>query len=166
MPISAAIALINGSVKSKKVRVKAPIKLTVDYAKTVNQAVADGKYNAANNDISSENFPVPGELIGKKVKISGKIFHFNRGISSEDVIKEMDEAEFRPATLMELLAFGAAYPELQKQYSIIALGSFWIDYDRRRYVPYLGKDSVDRRLDLDQFGNDWRAWYRFFGVRK
>jgi undecaprenyl-diphosphatase len=61
----------------------------------------------------------------------GKLFHFNRDISSEDAIAEMDKDGFRPATLAELLALGEAQPELQKQFPIIALSSVCLATQKR-----------------------------------
>ena len=142
------------------------IKLTVDYTKTVEQAITDGNYDWKNDDIIVKNFPISPEMIGKKVEVTTKLFHFNCDISSNDVISEMDKGGYRPATLMELLALGTLFPELQRQFPIVALGSAWRDVDNLRYVPFLGVDASRRRLYLYLFDDDWLTICCFLGVRK
>ena len=173
LSLSEAIALING--KNGKIEKKVAtsqaittddVKLTVDYTKTVEQAIADGNYDWKNSDVTAKNFPISPEMIGKKVDISGRLFHFDRNIGSENAIKKMDSDGCRPATLMELLALGATHPELQKQFPIIALGSVWRTFIGFRQVPYLDVNDDDRELDLSYFGDDWWACCRFLGVRK
>ena len=173
LSIPEAIALING--KNGKIEKKVAtsqaittddVKLTVDYTKTVEQAIADGNYDWKNSDVTAKNFPISPEMIGKKVDISGRLFHFDRNIGSENAIKKMDSDGCRPATLMELLALGATHPELQKQFPIIALGSVWRTFIGFRQVPYLDVNNDDRELDLSYFGDDWWACCRFLGVRK
>lgn len=105
-------------------------------------------------------------MIGKKVDVFGKLFHFNFGISSEDAISEMNKVGFRPAILMELLFLRATYSELQKQFLIVALGSVWLSLDHTYQVPYLGIGTYDRELDLDCFSGKWVNRYCFFGIRK
>jgi len=172
LSIPEAIALING--KNGKIEKKVAtsqaittddVKLTVDYTKTVEQAIADGNYDWKNSDVTAKNFPISPEMIGKKVDISGRLFHFDRNIGSENAIKKMDSDGCRPATLMELLALGATHPELQKQFPIIALGSVWRTFIGFRQVPYLDVNDDDRELDLSYFGDDWWACCRFLGVR-
>jgi len=107
--------------QSKTVVTSGEIILSVDYSKTLDLAIADGKYDRVDSAISVKNFPV---VSGIKVAIFTSLFQFVDGdISSEDVIKEMDRRGFRPATLMELLALGETHPELQRQFPIIALGT-------------------------------------------
>jgi len=142
------------------------IKLTIDYAKTIEQAIADGRYGWVNSNITAENFPVSVEMAGKKIEVSAKLFHSNRDISSEDAMSKMDKAGYRPATLMELLVFGFLFPGLQRQFLIVALGSVWSDAGGGRRVPYLGVIGSKCKLDLDWFGGDWDARSRFLGVRK
>ncbi len=105
-------------------------------------------------------------MVGKKVEVSAKLFHFNRDISSGDAISEMDKTGYRPATLMELLVLGFLFPEMQRQFPIVALGSLWRIAGSFRVVPSLGVGGSRRELDLHWFDNDWDAHSRFLGVRK
>lgn len=168
LSVSQVIELIeNSNVQSKKVVDTAnEIKLTIDYTKTVEQAVTDGDYDWKNGDINAKNFPVSPEMVGKKAEVSAKLFHFNRDISSEDVVSEMDKAGYRPATLMELLVLGFLFPKLQRQFPIVALGSVWRDGDDDRWVPCLYVGNSRRGLNLGWLDSNWDACCRFLGVRK
>ena len=165
---SQVIELIkNSSVSSKSVvNVTDEIKLAIDYTKTIEQAIADGNYDWKNSDITTKNFPISPEMIGKKVEVSTKSFHFNRNISSDNAISEMDKDGYRPATLMELLVFGAIHPELQRQFPIVAVGSVWRDAGVGRCVPCLDARGGKRELNLHWLGSGWHARCHFLGVRK
>jgi hypothetical protein len=165
LSIAQVIDLVNehSSVQSNSAE---EISLAVDYSQTVEQMVAAGKYGWKNPNITEEHFPLPVELTGQKTVVSAKLFHFNRSISSDDAISEMDRAGYRPATLMELLVLGFILPGLQRQFPIVALGSIWLSADGHRYVPCLGVGDGKRGLDLDWFDSVWRACCRFLGVRK
>ncbi|MDD2354362.1 MAG: hypothetical protein PHH52_02255 [Patescibacteria group bacterium] len=168
LSVSQVIELIEKSnVQSEKViNSTNEIKLVIDYTKTVEQVIADSNYDWKNDDITAQHFPVSPEMIGKKAEVSAKLFHFNRGISSDDVISEMDKAGYRPATLMELLVLGFLFPELQRQFPIVALGSVWHSARGSHHVPYLSVDGSERSLYLLWFGGDWGPHCRFLGVRK
>lgn len=153
------------SVQSKAVVIDSAneIKLTIDYAKTVEQAIADGQYDWKNNDITAEHFCTSPEMAGKKVQVSAKLFHFDQDITSEGVISEMDKAGYRPANLIELLVLGFLFPELQRQFPIVALGSVW---NVARRVPVLIMDDDGRGLNLGWFGDGWGGRCRFLAVHK
>jgi hypothetical protein len=157
-------------IQDKKVTDEQPkndeIVLSVDYSRTVQEMINAGKYGWTNDNITEKHFPLPTELNGKKVSVSTKLFHFNRPINSQDAIKEMDKAGYRPATLAELLALGEKQPELQKEFPIVALGSIWTDALGDRDVPFLDVYGLERRLSLYWFDFDWYDGCRFLAVRK
>lgn len=160
-----SVLIIFLSVKKMKTVKDDEIILTIDYNKTIEQTIADGNYDRVNSNITAENFPVPQKIIGKKVKVFAKLFHFNRNISSDDAILEMNKAGYRPATLMELLTLGILFPELQRKFSIVALGSIRHRSNNYRDVPYLYTNDSRRKLDLYWFNNGSCAYYSFLGVR-
>ena len=168
LSVAQVIELIEktGVQSEKVINTTDEIRLAIDYTKTVEQVIADGDYDWKNDDITAQHFPVSSEMIGKKAEVSAKLFHFNRDISSDDVISEMDKAGYRPATLMELLVLGFLFPELQRQFPIVALGSVWRYANGGRHVPCLGVGGSGRRLSLFWFGRGWSAHCRFLGVRK
>ncbi len=91
--------------------------------------------------------------------------HFGRDTTSEENIAEMDRLGYRPATDLEAYAFAKANPELQRQFSIVALGSFAI-YGTYRCVAVLGNDSDGRYLRVCWFSFRWDRGSRFLFVRK
>ena len=145
---------------------KPTIVLTVNYSQNVEKMIANGNYNWQNSDITEKHFPLPAELIGKKVEISTKLYHCSKNISSKNAIAEMDKDGYRPATLAELLVLGETKPELQRQAPIIALGSVWRKANDNRNVPYLDGNDGKRKLYLSWLDIDWNAYCRFLAVRK
>jgi hypothetical protein len=143
-----------------------PIILTVDYSKSLEQMIEAGSYDWKNDSLTAKNFPVKGEGI---VEYEARMFHSNRSISSEDAIalikKEDEQNPWEPAQTEHLLAFGAAYPDEQRKYPIIALGSVG-EFDGHRYVPYLCGGGSERLLNLYWFDGGWSSFDRFLAVRK
>ena len=137
--------------------------LSVDYDLSVENAVKLGQYNWTNGDITGKNFPTTRT---GKVEVVVELIRFNCAISTKDAQRELDQRGYRPAELHELLAFGEKYPELQRQFPIVALGSVWQGRDGDRDVPCLVGDGSGRGLDLGWVGDDWCEVCRFAAVRK
>lgn len=58
-----------------------------------------------------------------QVVVEAKLFRFLHSITAREIIAKMDAEGYRPAELFELLAFGAKYPERQRKFTIVALGT-------------------------------------------
>ncbi len=81
-----------------------------------------------------------------------------------------------PAKLEHATAFGATYPDVQREYPIVFPGSSWVDPRGHRcvpclgfwvgYVPCLGFWVVRRRLSLGWWDLGWGREYRCAAVRK
>lgn len=142
-------------------------KVLVDYGQTLQQMIANGKYDYANSDITASNFPPPagGQGSGQQ-NVVVELVHFGRDMESEAVLKEFEARGLRAATLPELLAFGATYPEKQREFPIIALGSVWQDRYGNRSVPCLLRWGASRELDLLWDDDWWFGHCRFAAVRK
>ena len=157
----------NGALKKMLRRenpwVRSVYQIVVDYSRPLSEMIEAGNYNWVNQNITRENFPLTGQ---GRHELEAELFRFNRVISSEDAIKEMDEAGYRPAVLEELLALGEAHLKLQKQFSIIALGSLWRNSDCRRYAPFLRSFEFGCDLYMLSFEGDWSGGYRFLACRK
>jgi hypothetical protein len=168
LSIFEVIALISDQIEKKSTTANITstggITLTIDYTKTLEQAIADCKFDHISDDVTTENFPFTQEVA--RVDISARLFDFGRDISSHDAIKEMDRDGCRPATLMELLALAVANPELQRQHPIVALGSILRGSLGICQVPYLSAYGSGRGLFLGGFDDGWSARCRFFGIRK
>ncbi len=135
----------------------------VDYSISLVNMIKAGKYDWINDDITAEHFPNTGS---GKAEVDFQLVHLNKSANSEEVLLHMEKNNLRPATLFELLAFGAKYPELQREFPICALGSSWVLRDGDRRVPYLGRYDSGRGLSLDWFDVDWDGCWRFLAVRK
>ncbi|MBI2021220.1 hypothetical protein HYS99_01765 [Candidatus Giovannonibacteria bacterium] len=137
--------------------------LSVDYGRGVECAVKSGRYDWANSDVTSRNFPT--ERKGT-VEVAVELIHFNRHISTGEVHRELDRMGYRPAELHELLAFGEKYPEVQREFLIVALGSVWQDRGGDLRVPRLSRDGSERTLYLGWVEDGWDEIYRFAAIRK
>ena len=138
-------------------------KVPVDYGQTLQQMIANGKYDYVNSDINASNFPTQGS--GQQ-NVVVELVHFGRDMASEAVLKEFEARGLRAATLPELLAFGATYPEKQREFPIIALGSVWRSRNGVRSVPFLGRLGSRRELNLYWYDDRWYDDCRFAAVRK
>lgn len=137
--------------------------IMVDYSQSLAKMVKAGNYDWVNSDINSKHFPLKGK---GKHKLEAVLFHFNRSIESDEAIAEMNKQDYHPATIEELLALGKKYPDLQKEFPIIALGSVWRGPGGGRSVPCLDRGGSERFLSLGWFGYGWDAHDRFLAVRK
>lgn len=136
--------------------------ITIDETKMVEELTIEGKYNWSNSYITSENFPRPED--GTKAEKNIVLFHFEKEMTSEQVIAEMEKEGYRPATTHELLALGIAEPKLQSEFPIIALGSVCVLCGGGR-VALLNGCVSKRGLDLDGFDCDWGDCRRFAGAK-
>src|SRR5258706_591723 len=96
--------------------------VNVDYSASLEQLVKAGKYDWFNDDITGRNFPSSEK---GTAQVLVYLVNFNRDINSEDVVKELDRQGLRPATLKELLALGASYPDLQRKDLIVSSVGNW-----------------------------------------
>lgn len=140
--------------------------VSVDYAKTLPDMIAAGRFDWVNDDITPKRFPIKGTGI---VEMETKVFHFNRYISSKDAVAAIkaDDTQnpWEPAPIEALLAYAAKHPDEQRQYPIIGLGSV-AEVRGHRNVPYLYRLGAERRLRLHWWDYDWSGNYRFLAVRK
>ncbi|MEK7102660.1 MAG: hypothetical protein AAB912_03465, partial [Patescibacteria group bacterium] len=128
--------------------------VTVDYSRSMEQMVAAGEYNTKNDNITQEHFPLQGS---DQIEVELHLVHLNRDASTDSVLAELDNQGRRPATLPELLAFGSKYPNFQKEFPIMALGSVWQGWGGDRRVACLGRWDGERRLRLDWVGAGWHG---------
>lgn len=91
---------------------------------------------------------------------------FDRETESEANIAEMDKLGYRPATHLEAYAFARANPELQRQFRIVALGSFAKVHCSRRIAAVLDNGACGRGFGDYDFDDGWVHYTRFLFVRK
>jgi len=136
----------------------------VDYTRTVEEMVKAGNYNSVHGAICSDHFPIPPEKLYKREKIKTKLFHFQRQISIDLAAEKIEREGYRPASAHEALAFAEHNPDLQKQFSILAIGSPWLHGVLESYfIALTGRDSY-RGLVLLSFDGGASEFCRFLAV--
>ncbi len=137
--------------------------VTVDRDRSIVDGVKADKYDWSDNSINDKNFKPTGKgSVGTEIIL----VHFDKSMSTNKVLKELDKRNLRPADLQELLAIGEKYPEKQREFPVIALGSVWQGPYGDRIVPYLGRDGACRKLCLRWIDSGWDGVCRFAAVRK
>lgn len=140
--------------------------LTVKPNLTLAKRITNGNYDWKNDSINESNFSHDPITIGEW---EFRLIHPNKSISSEDAVIECEKPDekglWEAGKLEHLLAFGEAFPEEQKKFPIVALGSV-CRLGGRRHVPGLWCGGGGRRLPLDIWNGDWNSDYRFLSVRK
>jgi len=139
--------------------------ITIDYDQSLADMVAAGKYDWINPDITAKHFPIKGK---GTVETERVLVHLNRQATTKQVEEHLAAQDLEPARIEHLLAFGAANPELQREFPIIALGSSWVRPYGFRDVPFLVRDGSERDLLLswDAPGYLWPESCRFLALRK
>jgi len=163
--------------------VQAIYKVIVDYSLSLSEMIKLGKYELVNDDII-KHFTIQGSgkqatdlvlvtvmevldwLISQGQATKEQMAE--KWVTTKQVIAYLASHGLLAALIEHLLAFGATYPELQRQFPIIALGSVWFHARGNRYYPSLGSDGDRRELSLRWHG-DGRRWgeaCRFLALRK
>jgi hypothetical protein len=137
--------------------------LRVDYGRTIERLVEEGNYDWSHIDISSELFST--ERKGS-AEITIELLHFETRKNTDEVLMAITSNGLRPADIVEILTFGATYPEEQRQYPIVARGALWIGTCGGHFVPCLRTGSKGRYVDLYWFGGMWDTYYRFAVIRE
>lgn len=139
--------------------------VTIDYDMPLADMIEVGSYDWVNDDITAKPFP-PNKRESCKVELY--VLHFGRDMTTKEVLAELDKRDLRFAELPELLALGAAHPDLQRKFPLVALGSEWRRRDGDVGVPSLCGYGDVRRLFLYWSGpqDGWDDLCRFVAVRK
>lgn len=138
-------------------------KVEVDYGKTLEAMIAAGRYDWVDSGITPERFPIQGEGKAERELV---LVHLDKEVSTDEAQAELDRRGLRPAKIEELLALGAAQPELQREFPIVALGSDFVNSDGFRGFVYLGWGGGGRDLYLHWDDDDWNKHCRFLAARK
>ena len=158
--------------------------LLVDYGRSAKKGIKAGRYNSVNFDIAFPKFPTSrkgtAEVEMERVfdialkfptsqegtaEVEMELIHLNRYISIDKALCKLYDMGYRPAEFCELLAFGEQYPEVQRHFWILALGSVYRDQDGYRSVPLLFGNKFERYLYLDDAEDHWDGYFRFAAVR-
>lgn len=141
-------------------------RLTVDYGLSLEQMIVAGRYDWTNENITVKRFSIVGEGVAE---FEARYFHFNRNISSENAVKGIEQEDtanpWMPAKIEHALSHGKTFPEEQRKFPIVGLGSV-AGFGGSRLVPYLYEVDSPRKLRLLWFDFVWSPVFRFLAVRK
>lgn len=131
--------------------------LTVDYGKTVEQMIKMGEYDGyVDPNITTRNYPIVGRGV---VQRKALLVHFGRNMSDEAFDTWCAANNKVRATALEILAFGAAYKLLQREFPIVSGQTAQID--GLRGVVCLGWSVGRRDVLLVWTDNGWYGFCRF-----
>lgn len=139
--------------------------VTVNYDLSVEEAVALGKYDHVfPNEVSSKHFKTERNGIAE-LKIT--LVCIEENLMTKEIPEKLDQLGYRPAELHELLAFGAKYPDVQRRFPIVALGSIWQESPIiHRSIPWICRDGDGRALGLCSLQAYWCGRNHFAAVHK
>lgn len=134
----------------------------IDYSRSIANYVVLGKYDSVDKQITDDNFPSTetGKVMRKLI-----LLHFNRDLSSKQAIPKIIKAGCRSACMKELLTFGERYPQVQKDFPIVALGSV-AQLGSDKFVGCLYSHEGDRRASLRYDAGSWGDHFRYLAVRE
>ena len=137
--------------------------LLVNSDRSVEDGVKAGRYDWSNSDINSSNFPS-----NRKGKTEEDIYliHFDKVMSTDTVLAELDKMGLRSAGIQHALAFGEKYLDVQREFPIIFLASVWQYPSGSRRCPVLIGSDVRRDLHLHWLDVVWGGGDRFAAVSK
>ena len=139
------------------------LRLNWNHSLSFAEMVSAGRYDYVGPIITPEHFPFDKD---ERQKIDVVLFHSNTARKSEEVIARIGEAGYRPVTLLVLLAIGATRPEFQREFPIVALGSYTFGLYSGLEVPYIWGSVTERRLHTCYlFRFLWLTCCRFAAVR-
>ena len=109
-------------------------------------------------------FPSPQGQIKQPITL----FSFGGDIDkeTESVIASMDRFGLRPTLSSETLAFARSFPEVQRQFRLVGLGSMWTDLQCDPCAMCLCEVSGRRGVRLYPWYRRWNKDYRFLTVPK
>jgi hypothetical protein len=139
--------------------------VVVNYDQNIKEMIKAGNYDWENYDINDKNFPVVG--VGQE-EHKLVLVHLDKAVTTKEALEEIGRRGLLPAKLEHLLAFGAKYPEKQREFPIVELGSGWVNPDGSRHVAFLFEVVGRRglRLRWGDPGDQWGGHSRFLAVSK
>jgi hypothetical protein len=141
-------------------------RIKVDYGQNFDQMVSAGNYTWVSGDVAAEYFASRDSGV---VECEARLFHFDRMGSSEDVVRNIRQADARhpwtPAKWEHVLALGAQYPDEQTKSPIPGLGSVVLIRGKCGVICLYG-GGTKRNVRVDPWDGDWALSFGFLAVRK
>jgi len=156
-------------------------KVMVDYSMSLEDMIAAGNYDEVNGTYKMflagrsirgvdhwENFHPQREKKGME-EVEVFLVHLDEYLWFHLIETELERLGLKSATFVELLALGAAHPELQREFPIVSLASLQTG-PGAHHRPTLEKNSFNGERVLDLYfrhhNDKWQKDWRFLAVRK
>ncbi len=133
--------------------------MEVGDGRSTEELVAAGAYGYAQAAVTSENFPADRAAPARVRRIV--LLEFDRPVAFEDVVATAAQRGLERPTYEDVLYFGIAHPDAQKERPIIFLHEPWLGFFGRRDVLYLWHNAGRRELGLEGFDDTWAPPVRF-----
>ena len=153
--------------------------VVVDYRRTFDQMVRAGNYGHVLGSINGNKFPIRplhsglAEMDGSPyrqiapIKTEVILVHLNQAVSTNTALGQMDRLGLEGSPIEEILAVGEKYPDLQRKFPIVGLGSIWqSEAGQPRYCPLLYVGANIRLLSIDRIDFKCFPRCRFLARRK
>ncbi|OGZ69794.1 MAG: hypothetical protein A3D44_02955 [Candidatus Staskawiczbacteria bacterium RIFCSPHIGHO2_02_FULL_42_22] len=141
--------------------------ILVDYDLSLEQSFPKG-YDIVPLEMNEKNFPKRHGEQGRQ-KATFKIFHSDLMHEPGEILIDMEELGFRPATIRELCAFAQKNSlSIRRWFPLAALASPWIDRKGNAHVPVIGLygDRKTPFLHLDLTESIARGGCNFLAVKQ
>lgn len=137
--------------------------LRIDYDRALRESVRAGRYDYVDPYVTPANFPAK-EHGSREVRLA--LAELGEVMTTAEVFERHRALGLRRATIVELLALGEAFPNLQREFPIIAFGSSCVDGpEGSASVPALrSKPDGRRELYLDWTEYRWDGACRILGI--
>lgn len=146
----------------------------VDYRKPLVEMITDGKYDVVHPFITHNTthgkYPIfklrRDDLTKAQAKL--ELVSIKEPITGEQLLAEFQRQGLRPANFTELLAFGATYPEKQREFQVFALDRN-LDTGRAEFLwgSISGRRGIGYSYNFtDWYGGDPYGDIRYLAVRE
>lgn len=133
--------------------------VTVDYGASLETMITAGEYDRVDPEIL--DFQLNGQVTVAEVTL--ELFSSR---NSEAASEYMRENGIRPPDIWQFLAFGATYPEIQREYPIIGLCQTSMPLPSMQWALCLNHQGPQRELEVFSVVYGMRSKARYLAVRK
>lgn len=142
---------------------KKPLIVSIFPGSSLPGLIKSGRYDGFNQQL--KRGPAP-----KAETFECRIFHFDQIIGSTEAQRKIIAADkknpWKPARIDHMLALGAHFPHLQRQFPITALGTTYKVAGLPQVACLHHGDGPKRYVILRWRGDDWCGDFAFLGVRQ
>jgi hypothetical protein len=125
--------------------------ITLDYRLPFEGMVAAGRYNVVDEQVLAENFPSEGYgRVRQEVRLVPA-----KSIKTMDAWRDLESEHLRAVSPLELLAFGATYPDQQQQFRIVALGAPACLFAPQHALYLFYTDLLGRTIGTNYLSSGW-----------